>query len=193
MTELSKFLKTALKTKNNKNNKQNISKLIKMKPVPIIRRYVPEDKYSILMLEAEAFNDHNPYEYFTLYEIFRDGFFVCTIGEDIVGFVVGYALSEYEGHIFSLAVSDAHRNKGYAELLVDHICTYFIFKGLQKASLEVRIGNTPALNLYKKLGFVVCWMESKYYTDGEDGYVMMVQLNSYFFQKEQMKLIGKRE
>ena len=164
-----------------------------MQPSPIIRRYVPEDKISILMLEAEAFDDHNPYEYISLYEIFRDGFFVCVIGEDIVGFVVGYALSEYEGHIFSLAVSDAHRHKGYAELLVDHICTYFIFKGLQKASLEVRTTNIPALRLYTKLGFTVCWVESQYYSDGEDGYVMMAPLNTYFFQKEQMKLMGKKE
>ena len=162
-------------------------------PVPLIRRYVPEDRYSILMLEAEAFDEHNPYEYIGLYEIFRDGFFVCVVGEDVVGFVVGYALSDYEGHIFSLAVSDAHRGQGYAELLVDHICTYFIFKGLQKASLEVRISNMPALKLYKRLGFTVCWVESKYYSDGEDGYVMMAQLNTYFFQKEQIKLIGMKE
>ncbi|MDV0445754.1 hypothetical protein MmiAt1_13490 [Methanimicrococcus sp. At1] len=160
-------------------------------PHPFIRRYVPEDKYSILMLEAEAFNEHNPYEYINFYEVFRDGFFVCAIGEDIVGFIVGYALSESEGHIFSLAVSKYHRNQGIAERLIDHICTYFLLKGLQKASLEVRVSNKPAINLYNKLGFSAAWVESQYYSDGEDGYVMMVNLNSYFIKKEESKVFGK--
>lgn len=153
-----------------------------------IRRYVPEDKYSILILEAEAFDEHNPYEYLGFYEVFQDGFFVCVQDNDVVGFVVGYALSESEGHIFSLAVSRFHRNRGIAEFLLDHMCTYFLFKGLQKASLEVRVGNVPAIRLYKKLGFAAVWVETKYYADGEDGYVMMVNLNAYFFQKEQMRL-----
>ena len=156
-----------------------------------VRRYVPDDKYSVLMLEAEAFNEHNPYEYIGFYEVFRDGFFVCVQNGDVVGFVVGYALSESEGHIFSIAVSAAHRNQGIAELLLDHICTYFLFKGLQKASLEVRVSNAPAIKLYKKSGFSAAWIESNYYADGEDGYVMMVNLKSYFLQKEQIKVLGE--
>ncbi|MCL2863511.1 MAG: GNAT family N-acetyltransferase [Methanimicrococcus sp.] len=157
-------------------------------PNTYIRRYVPEDKYSILMLEAEAFDEHNPYEYLGFYEVFQDGFFVCVQNDDVVGFIVGYALSDLEGHIFSLAVSKFHRNRGIAELLVNHICTYFLFKGLKKASLEVRISNVPAISLYKKLGFAAAWIESKYYGDGEDGYMMTVNLNSYFFQKEQTRM-----
>jgi len=160
-------------------------------PNTYIRRYIPEDKYSILILEAEAFNEHNPYEYLGFYEVFHDGFFVCVQNNDIVGFIVGYAFSDSEGHIFSLAVSRFHRNQGIAELLVDHMCTYFLFKGLQRASLEVRVSNVPAINLYKKLGFDAAWIESKYYGDGEDGYVMMVNLNSYFFQKEQFRMSRK--
>ena len=70
------------------------------------------------------------------------------------------------------------------------MCTYFLFKGLQKASLEVRVSNTPAIHLYQKLGFSPVWMESRYYSDGEDCYVMMVNLNSYFFKKEQAKIFG---
>jgi Acetyltransferases len=156
-----------------------------------IRRYHPDDRYSILMLEAEAFNEHNPYEYIHFYEVFLDGFFVFVLNGDVVGFIVGYALSESEGHIFSLAVSKFHRNQGIAEHLIDHICTYFLLKGLQKASLEVRISNQPAINLYSKLGFAAAWIESQYYSDGEDGYVMMTNLNSYFFRKEQMKTFGE--
>ncbi|MCL2550128.1 MAG: GNAT family N-acetyltransferase [Methanimicrococcus sp.] len=153
-----------------------------------VRRYVPEDKYSILMLEVEAFAEHNPYEYLGFYEVFQDGFFVCVQNNDIVGFIVGYALSDSEGHIFSLAVSKFHRNHGIAELLIDHMCTYFLFKGLQRASLEVRVSNVPAISLYRKIGFEAVWIELKYYGDGEDGYVMMVNLNSYFFQKEQFRM-----
>lgn len=157
---------------------------------PFIRRYLPDDRYGILMLEAEAFNEHNPYEYIQFYEVFRDGFFVCVLEQDIVGFIVGYALSESEGHIFSLAVSKYYRNQGIAERLIDHMCSYFLLKGLQKASLEVRVSNAPAVRLYTKLGFTTAWIESQYYSDGEDGYVMMVNLNAYFFRKEKLKIFG---
>lgn len=122
-------------------------------PQPFIRRYHPDDRCSILMLEAEAFSEHDPYKYINFYEIFHEGFFVCTLGDDVVGFIVGYTLCESEGHIFSLAVSKFHRNRGIAERLVDHLCTYFLLKGLQKASLEVRVSNKPAIHLYTKLGF----------------------------------------
>jgi ribosomal-protein-alanine N-acetyltransferase len=42
--------------------------------------------------------------------------------------------------------------------------------------LEVRVTNTPAVNLYKKLGFPVTRTIKGYYADGEDAYVMTKKL-----------------
>ena len=41
-------------------------------------------------------------------------------------------------------------------------------------TLEVRVGNVPALALYKKLGFKKAGVRKKYYEDnGEDAYIMV--------------------
>ncbi|RLE74023.1 MAG: ribosomal-protein-alanine acetyltransferase, partial [Thermoprotei archaeon] len=42
--------------------------------------------------------------------------------------------------------------------------------------LEVRISNTAAINLYKKLGFNIEKRLKNYYPDGEDCYVMTKKL-----------------
>jgi ribosomal-protein-alanine N-acetyltransferase len=44
--------------------------------------------------------------------------------------------------------------------------------------LEVRVGNTPAVNLYKKLDFKVIRTIGDYYADGEDAYVMNRKIQS---------------
>ena len=42
--------------------------------------------------------------------------------------------------------------------------------------LEVRESNTPAVELYTKLGFEIARTARNYYADGEDAYVMAKQL-----------------
>ena len=46
-------------------------------------------------------------------------------------------------------------------------------KGCIVTTLEVRVSNTPAINLYKKLGFIVVTTKKQYYSDGEDAYYMV--------------------
>jgi ribosomal-protein-alanine N-acetyltransferase len=55
----------------------------------------------------------------------------------------------------------------------------FVVNGLKYARLEVRYSNKGAQKLYKSIGFVPCWTEKKYYSDGEDGIVMKMNLNPY--------------
>ena len=40
-------------------------------------------------------------------------------------------------------------------------------------TLEVRVSNEPAINLYKKRGFSTVCVKKGYYKDGEDAYYMM--------------------
>ena len=149
----------------------------------MIRRFAPEDEAQVFLLEAEIFREHNPYEYIRFYQLFEDGFFVDEQDGVITGFVVGYPLSDAEGHIFSLAVREDFRGRGIGTALLDHVCTFFMIKGLSKASLEVRVSNRKAQDLYRKAGFSIAWKELKYYSDGEDSFVMTVSLNTYFIRR----------
>ena len=143
-----------------------------------IRHFVPDDFEHILSIEQEAFSDHNPLVYINFYEMNMNGFLVAVEDNKIVGFVVGYQLNENEGRIFSLAVKDGYKSRGIGTKLIHAILKVFYENSVQYASLEVRVSNMRAQKLYHKVGFVSCWIEKKYYFDGEDGIIMKMRTSS---------------
>ncbi|MDD2439450.1 MAG: ribosomal protein S18-alanine N-acetyltransferase [Methanosarcinaceae archaeon] len=146
---------------------------------PGIRCFSPEDFQEIVEIEIEAFSEHNPLLYMNFYESVGDGFLVAEKSGKVLGFVVGYRSAENEGHIFSLGVKREYRGRGTGTKLVYAICDLFAANGLKYARLEVRISNKKARKLYRSIGFVPCWLEKKYYLDGEDGLVMKMHLHPY--------------
>ena len=111
-----------------------------------------------------------------------DMFLVAEYLDFIVGFIVGYRLNETEGRVFSLAVREEFQGKGIGSLLLDSLFKVFYSNLMKYATLEVRASNLKARNLYSKMGFVPCWIEKEYYSDGEDGIIMKLKLSSYKFQ-----------
>ncbi len=82
-----------------------------------------------------------------------------------------------EGHITNVAVSPAFRGKGYGINLVKHLKEASLKKGVMWLTLEVRVGNTPAIALYEKMGFEIQGVRKKYYQDnGEDALIMWCSL-----------------
>ncbi|AKB16887.1 Ribosomal-protein-S18p-alanine acetyltransferase [Methanosarcina sp. WWM596] len=145
----------------------------------MIRRFAPEDFQEIVEIEEEAFSEHNSLVYMNFYEMVGDGFLVAEQDEKVVGYVVGYRSAENEGHIFSVGVKKEYRGRGIGTELIHAICDIFVANCLKYARLEVRNSNTSAQKLYRSLGFVPCWTEKKYYSDGEDGMVMKMHLRPY--------------
>ena len=145
----------------------------------MIRRFAPEDFQEVIEIEDEAFSEHNSLLYMSFYETVRDGFLVAEQAGKVVGYVVGYRSAENEGHIFSVGVKEEYRGRGIGTGLIHAICDIFVANGLRYARLEVRNSNTIAQKLYKSIGFVPCWTEKKYYSDGEDGMVMKMHLHLY--------------
>jgi ribosomal-protein-alanine N-acetyltransferase len=142
----------------------------------IVRNFEPNDFSEVLEIEAEAFAEHNPFIYMNFYEMNSECFLVAEDREHITGFVVGYQISGEEGRIFSLAVRERYRGYGIGTHLLDAITEIFREKMLAFASLEVRLGNHEAQRLYQKIGFIPCWVQHGYYSDGEDGIVMKKRL-----------------
>ena len=145
----------------------------------MIRRFTPEDFQEVIEIENEAFSEHNSLLYMSFYETVRDGFLVAEQDGKVVGYVVGYRSAENEGHIFSVGVKEEYRGRGIGTGLIHAICDIFVANGLRYARLEVRNSNTIAQKLYKSIGFIPCWTEKKYYSDGEDGMVMKMHLHPY--------------
>ena len=44
--------------------------------------------------------------------------------------------------------------------------------GVQEYYLEVRVSNSPAISLYRRLGYFIAQIIKGYYHDGEDAYLM---------------------
>nr|WP_280954390.1 ribosomal protein S18-alanine N-acetyltransferase [Methanohalophilus levihalophilus] len=147
------------------------------------------DFEQIIQIEMEAFTEHNPYIYMNFYELNPEGFFVAEENGIIYGFVMGYLSDELEGRIFSLAVRSDIRGKGIGTRLLRRILKEFRRLNLQSAKLEVRESNLKAIDLYKRMGFLECWCEAGYYSDGEDAVVMKKRLLPKHLQKPEVRTV----
>lgn len=90
--------------------------------------------------------------------------------------VVGYAgiwLNLDEGHITTIAVHRDQRGRGIGELLLLGLIDQAYELGATQLTLEVRVSNQVAQNLYVKYGFRIHGERKRYYTDnGEDAAIM---------------------
>lgn len=103
-----------------------------------------------------------------------------------------YIVAEHEGQIVgfcglwnvidaaqitNVAVTTSLRGQRIGETLMREAMRIAKDAGMDVMSLEVRVTNTVAQNLYKKLGFQEGGLRKKYYVDnGEDALVMWVNL-----------------
>ncbi len=69
-----------------------------------------------------------------------------------------------ELHINTLAVDPELRRQGLATVLMKHLLGVAAAEGADRALLEVRRSNTPAIRLYESLGFQVTDVRRHYYT-----------------------------
>ena len=90
--------------------------------------------------------------------------------------IVGYAglwLMMDEAHITSIAVLPKYRGRNLGELLLVGLTDVAIQMGASWLTLEVRVSNVVAQNLYKKYTFKEAGVRKHYYTDNnEDAYIM---------------------
>ncbi len=100
----------------------------------------------------------------------------CTEPATIVAYVALYhTLDEME--ILNIAVDPQIRRQGLGYHLLHKTVQTARELGVERMVLEVRITNTPARNLYEKLGFISVGVRKKYYADtGEDACVYALAL-----------------
>lgn len=117
--------------------------------------------------------------------------FLCEISDakrtySVVGIedgqVVCYAVAWFvadEIHIGNIAVRRSDQGRGVGKRLLSHILKEAKKRDVKLATLEVRVSNVRAINLYRKFGFEGVAFRKGYYTDnGEDALVMIAHLES---------------
>lgn len=82
-----------------------------------------------------------------------------------------------EAHVTNIAVDPAYRGRKLGERLMRRMMAEAIAEGARRMTLEVRVTNATAQNLYHKLGFREGGVRRGYYTDNrEDALIMWADL-----------------
>ncbi len=114
------------------------------------------------------------------YEVNENKFSHYLVAENEVGELVGFCgvwLVVDAAQITNVAVVETVRGQGIGEALMREAIRVAKEANMDTMSLEVRVTNTVAQNLYRKLGFQDGGIRKGYYTDNqEDALVMWVNL-----------------
>ena len=93
--------------------------------------------------------------------------------DELIGGYLGLWAVIDEGHVTSVGVREPLRGNGIGELLIIGAVETSKLLDCRKVTLEVRVSNDVAQNLYRKYGFKVVGRRKRYYSDnGEDAYIM---------------------
>ena len=132
--------------------------------------------------------NYSPYFFIDLYERYPSTFIVAEADQKVVGYIMcrierdftsfsGFGISK-KAHVVSIAVLPAYQKKGVGTTLMKEAMNNMPLYKAKECYLEVRVSNTPAVNMYKRLGFQIVRKNTAYYADGEDAYVMAKRLDN---------------
>lgn len=145
------------------------------KPAVVLGALSAADADRCAELEAVLFDADDPWpaEAFTRAIGAGDHHYV---GARIAGRVIGYAgvarlgrTPPFEYEVHTIGVDPAYQGRGIGRLLLADLLD-FADGGV--VYLEVRTDNTPAIALYRDMGFVEIGVRKRYYRNGADAYMM---------------------
>jgi ribosomal-protein-alanine N-acetyltransferase len=96
--------------------------------------------------------------------------------EDDTGELVGYLIvSRYVDawHVMNIAVDPNRRRAGVATTLLERLFELTAGDGRRGYTLEVRVSNQAAIDLYQRLGFQPRGIRRGYYTDNREDALIM--------------------
>ena len=139
----------------------------------------PAELDAIAEIERHSFPTPWPRETFEA-ELSREG--ARLIAFHARGAAIGfcnYWIVFDELHVHAIAIHPDHRRAGIAGRLLAHALGEGRALGCERATLEVRRGNAPAIALYQRAGFRGVHVRARYYQDNhEDALVMLCELTA---------------
>lgn len=101
---------------------------------------------------------------------------IATVGGQMVGFIFLVVEPANVAHITTIGIAPEHRRRGLAVKLLQHAEDALRKRGVHTIFLEVRVGNSAAHRLYRRHGYFITQRISRYYTNGEDCFMMVKPL-----------------
>jgi len=81
-----------------------------------------------------------------------------------------------ESHVTNVAIAASVRRQGLGSYLLGELARESARRRCTAMTLEVRVGNLAAQNLYRKFGFVIAGVRRNYYPEtGEDALIMWLR------------------
>jgi ribosomal-protein-alanine N-acetyltransferase len=108
-------------------------------------------------------------------EVSRNDFarYVVAVSDDQVIGYAGVWIIAGEGQITNIAVHPDSRGVGAACKMLEALIDICIAESVRDMTLEVRVSNTPAINLYKKYGFAEEGIRKQFYEDNKEDALIM--------------------
>ncbi len=138
--------------------------------LPMRRRHLR----SVVRIEAQVYPRPWSHSLFVSELALRSSrtYVVAKVGRDVVGYA-GLMMSLTDGHVTTIAVDPAWHRKGIGTRLLLALARAGIDRGALALTLEVRLSNRGAQEMYKRFGFTAVGVRKGYYADtGEDALVM---------------------
>ena len=149
------------------------------KPEPLVVHVVPMRRRhvrSVLRIEQQVYPRPWTMSLFLSELSLRSSraYFVARVGRDVVGYG-GLMLSADDGHITTLAVDPRWHRRHIATRLLLVLAREAIARNARSLTLEVRLSNGGAQELYRRFGFAPVGVRKNYYAEtNEDALVMWV-------------------
>lgn len=117
-------------------------------------------------------------------KLFRDGLergHDGVVAVDAAGRVAGFSVVQYildEAHLLDIAVDPGRQGQGIGRYLLDNLVQVAAKRNCSMIFLEVRAGNTRAIDLYRQSGFNEIGLRKNYYPapDGRKEHAVMMAL-----------------
>lgn len=138
-----------------------------------IERMTDSHVAQVAVLETRCFSDP-----WSIHSIQREvsnplSLWLVAVDGDAVAGYIGSQTVLGEADIMNVAVSPDYRRHGIGEQLVLALEDRLKAEGVYQLTLEVRVSNAPAINLYHKLGFAQVGRRPNYYSHPkEDAYIL---------------------
>ena len=133
-----------------------------------------EDLDQVLAIENECFDEPWTRQYF-VDELNKPDIcrlFIDKEDNEIISYGSIWLMFE-NCDIVNIAVKKDYQRKGYGQRMLDQLISEAKANDCEYVHLEVRYNNEPAINLYKKNGFEYIRTRKGYYTNGDDAFDMM--------------------
>ena len=151
------------------------------------------DIEDVVTIEEEAYGEHH-WSKSSFYDEMSNNLAHYYSAKTSDGKLVGYAGTWHildEGHITTIAVKKDYMRKHIGEAIIVKILEDCYDSGIKYLTLEVRVSNTPAINLYTKYGFNSLGTRKGYYQDNNENALIMWTEN-IFYDKFKSKFIENR-